>query len=236
MEFMLLFVERKGAPGGTAGGPEAMKAFAAKLARDGTLRRGAPLAVESAAARVRLHDREPIVRDGPFAESKEVVGGFWIVEAASREDAIDIAARCPHAGRGIVEVHRVQWRDAVADPGNGTPFLFAFRHEPGLTDPDGAKMREMIEFGNALKRDGKFVETAPLARDPVPVRVERRDAKTMVTDGPFTEAKELVGGYALVRAADRAEAVALAGRYPHARWGTVEVREIAFFDRTGVER
>jgi len=57
-----------------------------------------------------------------------------------------------------------------------------------------------------------------------------RGGKSLVTDGPFAEAKEAVGGYSLVRVAGRAQAIELAKRYPHARWGPVEVREILFFD------
>ncbi len=228
MEFMLLFMERKGAPKGEPGGFAEMKKFAGELASQGKLRRGAPLVAESAGARVRVRDGRAFVSDGPFAESKEIVGGFWIIEAASREEAIEIARRCPHARHGIVEVHLVQWRDAAADPGKGTPFLMVFGIEPGLTDPDGSKMREMINFGEALKREGKFLETAPLAHDTPPARIGR----TLVTDGPFAEAKEAVGGYSLVRVASRAEAIELAKRYPHAKWGPVEVREIMFFDPT----
>jgi hypothetical protein len=102
--------------------------------------------------------------------------------------------------------------------------------EPGLGDPDGSKMREMIAFGDGLKREGKFLETAPLAHDPPPARIEPRAGKTLVTDGPFAEAKEAVGGYSIVRAGSCAQAIELAKRYPHAKWGPVEVREIGYFD------
>jgi hypothetical protein len=232
MEFMLLFMHRQGAPAGTPRGMAAMTEFAAGLASQGKLRRGAPLVAESAGARVRVRDGKARVTDGPFAETKEVVAGFWVVDVADREEAVEIARRCPHARHGIVEVHRLQFRDIVADPGEGTPFLMAFRREPGLTDPDGAKLREMLDFGETLKRDGKFLETAPLAQDPPPARIEARRGKTLVTDGPFAESKEAVGGYGLVRVAGRADAIDLAKRYPHAKWGPVEVREIMFFDRT----
>ena len=230
MEFMLLFLEPKGAPTGGPDGFAAMKKFAGELASQGKLRRGAPLAAEAAGARVRVRNGKAFVSDGPFAETKEVLGGFWIVDAASRAEAIEIARRCPHAQYGIAEVHLVQWRDAVADPAEGTPFLFAFHMEPGLTDPDGAKMREMVDFSETLKRDGKFIETAPLAHDPPPARIASRRGKIVATDGPFAETKEGVGGYSLVRIASRAEAIALAKRYPHAKWGSVEVREIMYFD------
>lgn len=232
MEFMLLFLDRTGAAKGGPEGFAAMKQFAGELATQGKLRRGAPLAAESAGARVRVRNGKALVSDGPFAETKEVVGGFWIVEAASRAEAIEIAHRCPHAQYGIVEVHLLQWRDAVADPGEGIPFLFAFHLEPDLTDPDGAKMHEMVAFSEGLKRAGRFIETAPLAGDPPPARIARRRGKIVTTDGPFAETKEGVGGYALVRLPSRAEAIELAKRYPHAKWGPIEVREIMFFDPT----
>lgn len=230
MEFMLLFLEREGARRGGPDGLAAMKGFAGDLASQGKLRRGAPLTAEPTRARVRVRNGRALVTDGPFAESEEVVGGFWIVEVGSRAEAIDIARRCPHAQYGLVEVHRVQWRDAVADPGEGTPFLFAFHLEPGLTDHDGAKMREMVDFSESLKREGKFIETAPLSQDPPPARIATRGGKVLVTDGPFAETKEGIGGYGLVRVAGRAEAIGLAKRYPHAKWGPVEVREVMFFD------
>jgi hypothetical protein len=231
MEFMILFIERRGEPPSPPSNFEAMHAYANELASQGKLRRGAPLLPEAAAARVRVRAGQALVSDGPYAESKEVVGGFWIVDVGRRAEAIEIARRAPHASLGIVEVHQVRWRDAVADPEQGKPFLLAFRMEPGLTDPDGAKMREMIDFGNSLKHAEKFIETAPLALDAPPARIEARGGKPLVVDGPFAEAKEAVGGYSLVRVADRAEAVELAKRYPHAKWGPVEVREIMFFDR-----
>lgn len=231
MEFMLLFSVPWDAPAPEPREFAAMGRFAGELARQGKLRRGAPLSGESPRARVRVRDGKAFVSDGPFAESKEVLGGFWIIDVADRAEAIEIAGRCPHARRGTVELHPLRVRYTYDDAGTGTPFLFAFHMEPGLSDPDGAKLREMIAFGDGLAREGKLLETAPLADDPLPARVEARAGKTLVTDGPFAEAKEAIGGYGVVRAADRAAALELAKRYPHARWGPVVVHEIAFFDR-----
>ena len=117
-------------------------------------------------------------------------------------------------------------------PGQGTPFLYAFRAEPGLEDADRAKLREMLDFTVSDEAGGRLLETAPLAAEPPPARVETRGGKILVTDGPFAEAKEIVGGYAVLRAASRAEAIEIAKRYPHAKWGPVELREIPFFDPT----
>ena len=233
MEFMLLFVEPRGVP---RGGPDRlaeMKKFAGELASQGRLRRGAPLRAESDAARIQVRAGKPIATDGPFAESKEVLGGFWIIDVAGREQALEIARRCPHAQYGIVEVHPLEFRMAAGDPGEGTPFLYAFRAgQPRIEDAARAKLREMLDFTVTLKQEGRFLETAPLAADPPPARIETRSGKLFVTDGPFAEAKEIVGGYAIVRAKDRAQAIEIARRYPHAKWGPVELREILFFDPT----
>jgi hypothetical protein len=232
MEFMLLFVGAKDAPGPTPEGLAAMGRYSAELRRRGRLRVGAPLRPEAEGARVRVRSGKPVATDGPFAESKEVLGGFWIIDVASREEALEIARACPHARLGVVEVHPLEFRMAGADPQKGTPFLYAFRAEPRIEDDDRAKLREMLDFTVRMKQEGRFIDTAPLGAEPPPARVETRGGKVIVTDGPFAEAKEIVGGYAILRAADRAEAVEIAKRYPHARWGPVEVREIMFFDPT----
>jgi hypothetical protein len=236
VEFVLLFMERRAAPMADARGFAAMSRFASELASQGKLRRGAPLTAESEGARVRVRKRgdehEASVVDGPFVETKEVIGGFWIVDVASRAEAIDIARRCPHACHGTVEVHHARQRYSFPDSEVGTPFLLLFHQEPGSTDPDGSRMRDMIRFGERLRDGGALIETAPLASEPPAARVQTRETRVLVTDGPFAETKEAVGGYGIVRAAGRDEAIEIATRYPHARWGTVEVREIRFFDET----
>src|SRR5271169_4516338 len=66
-------------------------------------------------------------------------------------------------------------------------------------------------------------ELAPVA---TATTVRVRDGKTSMTDGPFAETKEQLGGYYLVEAADLDEALALAARIPSGRWGSIEVRPI----------
>ena len=58
------------------------------------------------------------------------------------------------------------------------------------------------------------------------VTVRVRDGKSMVTDGPFAETKEQLGGYYLIEAKDQQDAIAIAARIPSARWGSIEVRPI----------
>jgi hypothetical protein len=209
-----------------------MGKFSRELASQGKLKRGAPLHPEADGARVRVLGGKAVVTDGPFAESKEVLGGFWVVDVASREEALDIARRCPHSGYGIVEVAELAFRNVYGEAGEGAPYLFAFCAEPRIEDPDGSKLREMLDFSGTLAQQKKLLETAPLKQDPPRTRVETRGGKRVVTDGPFAELKEVVGGYGFVCARGRAEAIEIAKRYPHAKWGPIVVREIQFFDRT----
>ena len=232
--FLLLFVDRKGAPATVPGDLGALSRYARELSADGKLLRAGRLAPESAGVRIAVHDGNTLTSDGPFAESHEVVGGFWLVEAADEAEAIEIARRAfelgeprPDARHGAVDVHAVAQRYCVRpDPGTGVPFLLAFCNDPHLDDCGQEKLQEMIDYGTALERDGKLFETTPLARTGPSPRIESRGGKTLVTEGPFAEAKEVIGGYTLLRAASRADALAIAQRYPAARWGTVEVREI----------
>lgn len=67
----------------------------------------------SAAVTVRAHDGSLDVRDGPFAETKEQIGGFYIIDVPDRDAALAWAARCPATGHGVVEV-RPLWSDEGA--------------------------------------------------------------------------------------------------------------------------
>ena len=62
----------------------------------------------SMGARVSFHGGKPLVTDGPFAESKELLGGYWIINVASREEAIAWAKKCPASENEIIEIRQVQ--------------------------------------------------------------------------------------------------------------------------------
>jgi hypothetical protein len=62
----------------------------------------------SAGARVSFSGGKPAVTDGPFAEAKEVVGGYWMIQVKSKEEAIEWAKRCPASDNEVIEVRRVQ--------------------------------------------------------------------------------------------------------------------------------
>jgi hypothetical protein len=61
----------------------------------------------STGARISYRDGKAMVTDGPFAESKEVIGGYWIIQVRSREEAIEWARRCPASENDMIEIRRV---------------------------------------------------------------------------------------------------------------------------------
>jgi hypothetical protein len=225
MDWMLLIVNQKDAPPGESVGMAEMQAFAGEIGRQGKMRGGAPLHPEAAGARVAVRGGRATVTDGPFAETKEVVGGFFLIDAANRDEAIEIAKRCPHARVGIVELRPLSDRD-VAGSAQGVSFMLLLHMAPDLSDADGAKYREMVAFDEALRREGSYLESAQLPLEPSGARVSARGGRLLATDGPFSESKEVAGGYYIVNAADRVAAIEIAKRCPHARWGAVEVREV----------
>ena len=86
---------------------ERMVRFAADLQARGVLRAVESLSSQDNAARVKVNGGRVQVVDGPFAEAKEMVGGFFLLDCATRDEAVAIAARCPAAEWATVEVRAV---------------------------------------------------------------------------------------------------------------------------------
>ena len=94
------------------------------------------------------------------------------------------------------------------------------------TEDEGRALYDsMLKFSADLKARGLLTVSQSLRSDAEAVRVQVREGKRTLTDGPFAEAKEMVGGYFLLTCKTREEAVAIATECPAAQWATVEVRE-----------
>jgi hypothetical protein len=85
---------------------------------------------------------------------------------------------------------------------------------------------ESTELTQELGLTGKYVSAAPLYPVSTATSVQVREGKRVVTDGPFAETREQLGGYFMVEARDLDEAILIAGRIPGARRGTVEIRPV----------
>ena len=85
---------------------------------------------------------------------------------------------------------------------------------------------ESIELTYQLQSNGKYIGANPLHPTATATSVRVRDGKRLVTDGPFAETREQLGGYFLIDASDLDEALSIAERIPMAKKGTIEVRPV----------
>jgi hypothetical protein len=113
MRFMMLMIPKgyeTAAPGTMpdAKGVEAMMKYNESLQKAGVLLALDGLHPPSMGARVSFEGGKPKVTDGPFAEAKEVLGGYWMIQVKSREEAIEWASRCPAGPNEVIEVRQVQ--------------------------------------------------------------------------------------------------------------------------------
>src|SRR5467141_2704908 len=113
MRFMMLMIPKgyETAPAKTQPDPErvsAMMKYNKALKDAGVLITLDGLHPPSTGARVSFASGKPVVTDGPFAEAKEVLGGYWMIDVRSREEAIAWAKRCPASNNEIIEIRQVQ--------------------------------------------------------------------------------------------------------------------------------
>ena len=85
---------------------------------------------------------------------------------------------------------------------------------------------ESASYARELSSKGQYLAAAPLHPTSTATSVRVRDGKRFVTDGPFAETREQLGGFYLINAKDLDEAIAIASRIPAGKWGTVEVRPV----------
>lgn len=116
--------------------------------------------------------------------------------------------------------------------------LLIYGEEDGLTPTEYEECyAESTHLAQELHAAGQFVAAAPLHHTSTATSVRIRDGKRLVTDGPFAETHEQLGGFFMVEAPDLDAALAIAARIPMARKGTVEVRPVVEIPNLpGVER
>jgi hypothetical protein len=120
MRYMLLIYGPEMAPSGGASMPdmEPWNAYTQWMIDTGIYRAGDPLAPSADATTVRVQDGRRLTTDGPFAETKEVLGGYYIVDCPDLDSALEAAARCPGAAYGSIEVRPLVDMD-MPDIGSG---------------------------------------------------------------------------------------------------------------------
>lgn len=107
-------------------------------------------------------------------------------------------------------------------------YMLLIYHDENAIDEHAREdcYQESIELTHKLHANGQFLAAAPLHPTSTATSVQVRNGRRLMTDGPFAETREQLGGYYLVNAKDLDEALSIAARIPAARWGTVEVRPV----------
>jgi hypothetical protein len=110
MRFMVIMYPGPDAEAGVMPDEEiltAMGKFNEELVKAGIMLGGEGLHPTSKGARVTFPGGKPVVSDGPFTEAKEIVGGFWLLQAKSKEEIVEWMKRCPVKGQEMIEIRQV---------------------------------------------------------------------------------------------------------------------------------
>ena len=195
-----------------------------------------------------MRDGRTLVTDGPFAETTEQLGGYYLLDLADLDEAIAVAARVPPAAKGTVEIRPLVALEGLpperplptaTGDGSRTPFLLLCYDDEAAWEAAGpqavAEARaEAAALARRLSDEGRYLSASPLHPAATATCVRVRGGRRVITDGPFAETHEVLGGYYLILAEDRAAAIRLAAQHPGARVGTVEVRPL--FDLSGLRK
>jgi hypothetical protein len=193
---------------------------------------GRELELPETAATVRVRGGETLLSDGPFAETKEFLAGFDVLECADLDEAIEVAAKHASSWFHVIEVR--PFRDGLRlgdevpafarmDDSAGRPYLLIMwaGDEAGA---DQAAVDESTAWRQALEARGLHVLGHALESPDTATTVRVRDKETLLNDGPFTRTEEFIAAIEVVRCAHRQQAIELAAAHPLARTQAIEVR------------
>jgi hypothetical protein len=199
-----------------------------EVIRSGVCLQGSPVRPAADATTIKIRDGELVITDGPYAETKEQIAGFDVLECASMDEAVRRAGGHPHSWMGATEV-RAMLDSApsmpLPEPGEGKiRYMMLVCTDPAAgprefarAEPAGPWAAEMS--GRGVRLYGSELEPPASART---VRV--RDTRAIVTDGPFAATEEQIAGFEVLECADLDEAIEIASSHPMARLGILEVR------------
>ena len=210
---------------------EAQAAFSAwteETIRSGVNLQGNRIRPTADATTIKIRDGELVITDGPYAETKEQVAGYDVLECASLDEAVRWAGGHPSSWTGAIEVRALpDSAPAVPlpEPGEGKiQYLMLVCTDPAVDPREFARAEPVDPWvaemdGRGVRLYGSELEPPASART---VRV--REKQSIVTDGPFAETKEQIAGFDVLECADLDEAIEVATRHPMARLGLLEVR------------
>jgi len=204
-----------------------------------------PLGPARSALTLRSSAGKPIVTDGPFAESREQLGGFYLIEAHDLDQAIAAAARCPALETVAVAIEirpiPVDGPTEVAPPATyerpsfGRYLLAIYAAEAAQDvsvddeQDDESRRALMARWARCveqLRGSRQLADAQALAPSGSATTLCRRNGRVELIDGPFLQSAEQIRGYCVVWARDIEEAVNLASAWPDSASHAIEVRPI----------
>ncbi|MDB5777349.1 MAG: hypothetical protein JWP38_3482 [Herbaspirillum sp.] len=246
MLFLILRKAGKNTEAGLMPGAElfsAMGSYHEQMAQAGILRAGEGLQPSAKGVRVKLSDGKASVIDGPFAETKELIAGFSMIDVASKQEAIEWVKRwpvedgdvtleirevgCPGGCVGVDPAEAAALAGAAGNGGKpGIRFAILLRSDQNTEAdavPDSKLIDAMNDYNRQAVKDGVLLAGQGLQSSTKGARVQFSGGKPIVTDGPFAEIKELIAGFWIIRVASKHDAIAWASRYPYPLGAKVEV-------------
>ena len=207
-----------------------------EMERRGVRLLGRELELPETAATVRVRDGETLVTDGPFAETKEFVAGFDVLECADLDEAIEVAAKHPGSWFDTIEIRpfvdglelgEAAQAFAHNDDSAGSAYclMMCLDGTPGSPEEEAAVVRESKAWGQDLKARRLQALGHPLQHKDTATTVRVRDGETLISDGPFIETREFIGGIVVINCAGREQAIEIAAAHPLARHHMIEVRQ-----------
>src|SRR5262245_34523663 len=217
-------------------------AYDEKLGKDGHWVEGG-LALQSTRTGkiLRWKNGKVLVTDGPFAETKEQLGGLGVLEARDMEHAVELISEHPGIRFGPFEIRPVdeealkrRMEAAVAAKLQAGTMKFAILGyipwhgwDAIPENEKAAMMEECVAFDKARSRDGQWISGIALQGAATAKTVRSKGGKVLITDGPFAETKEQLGGVVVNQLRDMPHAVELLSTNPALRFGVViEIRPL----------
>jgi len=214
-----------------------------EMAAEGKFLAASTLHPITTATTVRMRNGKAVFTTGPFTETIERLCGFYLIDVEQLDEAISIAGRLPPAKKGTAEIRPIFKLDGLPaekfEPESVAPlrkFMFLCYDGEAAWSAAGleahmAAMQEAVNLTHRLVKQGQFLSASPLHPIATATSVRVRNEHRSVTDEPFTETREVLGGYYLILAKDQQAAVEIAAEHSGVQVGAVEVREV--FDLSG---
>jgi hypothetical protein len=196
---------------------------------------GRELDLPETAATVRVRDGQTLVSDGPFAETKEFIAGFDLLECADSDEAAEVAAKSPISWFMTLEIRpflgelrldEQAFAFGRGDDGAARTYLLIMwmGGTPGAPLDEETVMQESEAWRQDVAARGRHVLGSALQGPDTAMTVRVRDGDTLFSNEPCTGTTEFIAGIDVVSCADRQEAVQLAAAHPFARYHAIEVR------------